>query len=360
MNGALPLPSPGLPFYVEQAMDSARRLAQFAWVRLLYLSGALWWAKRDLNRHGAIVVLTFHRVLEDDCFSQTDSLPNIVVRKSTFRSLVRYVSRKYEAVDVSQAIPGSQSPRLRVGFTFDDGWRDNFDYALPELRAHSIPATVFLCTGLMNQKAPFWPEQIHATLYESLRGSYGKRAGRLVEALIEGLKYGTAEARASHLDLLLRQTNGTPAQFHEGDSTLSWEQILEMRQTGIAFGSHSHTHQILTSVRLDAAKAESCDSKAAIEDKLRETCESFAYPNGNWSPEIRDLIAESGYRLAFTTDRRAWLPGTDRLAIPRSNVQEEDLVGLTGRFSAAMFDYATFWKVWQDLRKSQAALRETR
>jgi peptidoglycan/xylan/chitin deacetylase (PgdA/CDA1 family) len=171
-----------------------------------------------------------------------------------------------------------------------------------------------------------------------------------VEALIESLKYGTAEARSSHLDLLLQQTNGAATQFYERDATLSWQQILEMRRQGIAFGSHTHTHQILTSVRLEDAKAETRDSKAAIEEKLRETCDVFAYPNGNWSPEIRELIAESGYRLAFTTDRRAWLAGTDRLAIPRSNVQEEDLIGLTGRFSSAMFDYATFWKVWQALR----------
>lgn len=354
---------PGLPFYMEQFMDGTRRFAQYLWVRLLYLSGALWWAKRELNRHGAIVVLTFHRVLEDDCFSQTDSLPNIVVRKSTFRRLIRYVSSNFEAVDLHRASPGHPSTglpstrlpstRLRVAFTFDDGWRDNFENALPELKAHGVPATVFLCTGLMNRKTPFWPEQVRGTLYESLRATYGRRAGRLVEALIEGLKYCTAEARASHLDLLLQQTNGTPTEFYDRDATLSWEQILEMRRQGIAFGSHTHTHQILTSVHIEDAKAESANSKAVIESKLNESCEIFAYPNGNWSPEIRDVIAESGYRLAFTTDRQAWLPNTDRLAIPRSNVQEEDLIGLTGHFSAAMFDYATFWKIWRSLCSTQ-------
>jgi peptidoglycan/xylan/chitin deacetylase (PgdA/CDA1 family) len=344
---------------VQETMDGMRRFAQWVWVRVLYLTGALWWAKRELQRQGAIIVLTLHRVLEDECFSQTDSLPNIVVRKSTFRRLIRYVTENYEAVDVLKALPGKSSARLRVAFTFDDGWQDNFEHAMPELQAHSVPVTIFLCTGLMGRKAPFWPEQIRGTLYESLRRSYGKRAGRLVEALIESLKYGSAEARASHLDLLLQQTNGKPTEFYACDSTLNWDQIIEMRRLGIAFGSHTHTHQILTSVKLDAAKSEACDSKAAIEAKLNESCETFAYPNGNWSPQIRDLVAESGYRLAFTTDRRAWVPGTDRLAIPRSNVQEEDLVGLTGRFSAAMFDYATSWKVWQSLRRSQkrAALK---
>lgn len=335
-------------------MDAARRVVQCVWVRLLYLSGALWWAKRELNRQGAIVVLTFHRVLEDNCFSQTDSLPNIVVRKSTFGRLARYVSRSYATVDIRKAMPGTTSDRLRVAFTFDDGWRDNFENALPVLQARGIPATIFLCTGLMNRKTPFWPEQVRGTLYEPLRQSYGNRADRLVEALIEGLKYGSKEARESHLALLLQQTNGAPPTFYDRDSTLSWEQILEMRRQGIAFGSHTHTHQILTSMSLDGARAETCQSKTALEAALNESCAWFAYPNGNWSPEIRDLVAECGYQMAFTTGRQAWLPGTDRLAIPRSNVQEEDLIGPTGRFSAAMFDYATFWKIWRTLRRSQS------
>ena len=344
---------PGWPFYLEQVLDLARHVAQYLWVRFLYLSGALWWAKRELKRHGAIVALTLHRVVDDECFSHTHSLPNIIVRKSTFRSLAQYVARNYAAVDVLQVQPGAASGRLRVAFTFDDGWRDNFESALPVLKEFGIPATVFLCTGLMGRNTPFWPEQVRGTLCASLRRSYGKRADRLIEALIESLKYGPAEARESHLELLLLQTGGEPAAFYECDATLAWEQIVEMRRQGIQFGSHSHTHQILTSVRLDSARTEASQSKLAIEDALQEPCNSFAYPNGNCSPEIRALISEAGYSLAFTTKRAAWLPETDRLAIPRSNVQEEDLVGLRGRFSAAMFEYATFWKVWQSLRRSR-------
>jgi peptidoglycan/xylan/chitin deacetylase (PgdA/CDA1 family) len=353
MNSAPRTRAPGWPYYVELTLDAARRVGQCLWVRILYLSGALWWAKRELNRQGAIVVLTLHRVLDDASFSKTDSLANIVVRKSSFGKLARYVTGKYEVLDVQKALPGPSSGRLRVAFTFDDGWQDNFENALPVLKQYGIPATIFLCTGLMDRTAPFWPEQVRGTLYSSLCASYGKRADRLVEALIEGLKYGSAEARQSHLDLLLQQTNGQPTKFFDSDATLSWQQIGAMRSEGVAFGSHGHTHQIMTSVALDLAKAEACDSKTAIESALKDPCRTFAYPNGNWSPEIRDLLSEGGYRLAFTTDRGAWMPGTDKLAIPRSNVQEEDLTGLSGRFSAAMFDYATFWKVWQNLRREQ-------
>jgi peptidoglycan/xylan/chitin deacetylase (PgdA/CDA1 family) len=353
MNSAPRTRAPGWPYYVELMLDAARRVGQCLWVRILYLSGALWWAKRELNREGAIVVLTLHRVLDDASFSKTDSLANIVVRKSNFGRLARYVTSKYEAVDVQHALPGASSGRLRVAFTFDDGWQDNFENALPLLKEYGISATIFLCTGLMSRTAPFWPEQVRGTLYASLSASYGKRADRLVEALIEGLKYGSAEARQSHLDLLLQQTNGQPTQFQDSDATLSWQQIVAMRREGVAFGSHGHTHQIMTSVAPDLAKAEARDSKTAIESALKEPCTTFAYPNGNWSPEIRDLLSEGGYRLAFTTDRGAWMPGTDKLAIPRCNVQEEDLTGLSGRFSTAMFDYATFWKVWQNLRREQ-------
>ena len=340
-------------FYVGRLMDAMHGLAQAVWVRALYLSGAIWWAKRDLRRSGAIVVFTFHRILDDRAFTQTDSLPFIVVRERTFKRLVRHISANFEPVDINTAEPGLVSDRLRVGFTMDDGWRDNYIHALPILRASEIPATVFLCTGLAGHSTPFWPEHVRRVLRNCLRQKCGRRAETLIEALVESLKYCSAEARDQHVLMLLGQSEqGETLATHSLDTTLDWEQVREMAGYGIRFGSHSHAHPILTSVPLDVAALEITESKRVFEEELGCECDVFAYPNGDWSPEIRDQLAERGFRRAFTTAREAWLPKTDLLAIPRAHIQQEDLVGLTGRFSAAMFEYATIWKIWLAMRRS--------
>jgi peptidoglycan/xylan/chitin deacetylase (PgdA/CDA1 family) len=344
-------------FYVGRLMDGVYALAQWLWVRALYFSGALRWAKRDLNRHGAIVVFTFHRILDDRSFEATNSLPFIVVRERTFQKLVHYVAKHFEPVDARVAVPGLESRRLRVAVTLDDGWQDNYTHALPILRKAGIPATLFMCTGLAGESAPFWPEQIRRVLRPSLRRTYGRRSERLIEALVESLKYCSAEARDGHVRMLLSQSGG-PCEAHTSeardiDRTLDWEQVLEMDRHGIQVGSHSHAHPILTAIPLETAAQEIEESKQTLETKLGSACDLFAYPNGDWSPALREQLAEFGFRRAFTTERKAWLPETDLLSIPRAHVQQEDLVGFGGSFSPAMFEYATIWKIWLAMRRDR-------
>ena len=73
------------------------------------------------------------------------------------------MSGNYEAVDFAQAIAASAG-KLRVMFTFDDGWKDNYTNALPVMRARGIPATVFVCPGLVGRTLPFWPELVASLL----------------------------------------------------------------------------------------------------------------------------------------------------------------------------------------------------
>jgi hypothetical protein len=91
----------------------ARPSLQLVWARLLQASGCLWWAQRQLRRRGAVMVLTFHRVLDDAESRLTCSLPGIVVRRRTFENLAAYAARQYEAVDFERATAAGAG-KLRV------------------------------------------------------------------------------------------------------------------------------------------------------------------------------------------------------------------------------------------------------
>jgi peptidoglycan/xylan/chitin deacetylase (PgdA/CDA1 family) len=286
-----------------------------------------------------------HRVLGEADYLKTNSLPGIVVRERTFRELVAHVVSRFEPVDLRQAEPGKSGSRIRVAFTFDDGWSDNYSVAFPITREYEVPLTVFLCPGLIDRKSPFWPEPAVA-LMRAIRPAAEDSE---IEAAIESLKKYPTEARAQHLAKLSEQAReqGTSIGPSNVDHTLSWAAIAEMDRAGVNFGSHTQTHQILTTVPLDAARKELRESKTAIEIALNKRCDAFAYPNGSWSTETQRLLAEEGFRLAVTTERGAWTATCDRLAIPRSNISEDNVVGPTGRFSPTVFEYMTFWKSWR-------------
>lgn len=320
-----------------------RHTVRQLWARLLQASGCLWWARHRLQRSGATVVLTFHRVLDDSEFQHTCSLAGIVVRRQTFERLAAYVSRKFEAVDFDRAIqqPGR---KMRIMFTFDDGWKDNYTNALPVIRELRIPVTVFVCPGLVGRTLPFWPELVASLLSKATPPAESAE----IESLIETLKTYTPERRQKFIARLYEQYSAPAGKdSYSGDQTVTWDDIREMDSAGVRFGCHTHTHQILTTVPAQTARQEIRDSKRAIEGTLYRRCDLFAYPNGNSSPATRRILAEEGFTAAFTTERGAWVAGCDRMEIPRVNVCEASVAGITGAFSPAMFQYNVFWKAWR-------------
>jgi peptidoglycan/xylan/chitin deacetylase (PgdA/CDA1 family) len=327
---------------------NARPILRWLWADILATSGCLWWAKRQLRRSGAIVPLTFHRVLRDADYRRTHSLPGVALLEQTFRDLVAHVARRYEPVDLRKSKPGVLSRRIRVALTFDDGWIDTYTVAFPIACEYGIPFIVFVCPGLMDDDKPFWPEQVVALMHTVRPSARAEET----EKLIESLKIVSSEHRERYLGRLRKRalTRGGSVESTNVDRTLSWAAIAEMRRRGVSIGSHTQTHQIVTEIPPDVARWEVRTSKAAIESALPVDCDTFAYPNGNWSPETRNILAEAGFKLAVTTSRGAWTTTSDYLAIPRSNICEDNVTGPSGRFSITMFEYTTIWKAWTAMK----------
>lgn len=314
------------------------------WLRAaaVFASGGLWAAKRQLRLSRSIIVLAFHRVLDDADLPRTNSLAGMVISRRTFEELTVHVAGRYEAVEIKRAVHEHGAPTIRVAFTFDDGWLDTYKVALPIAVAHGVPLTVFVCPGRMGTNAPFWPERAAALIKVFLPSI---RDGE-IERGVETLKHCESSHQQQAM-AILDAAERIGLERSEVDSTVSWEQLADMAGAGVTIGSHTQTHQILTTVPESEAWSEICTSRASIERGLNRACPLFSYPNGNDSPHLRRLVAAAGYDLAFTMAQGAWRPASDPYAIPRLNVCEENVVGPNGRFSRLRFEYAVFWQAWR-------------
>jgi peptidoglycan/xylan/chitin deacetylase (PgdA/CDA1 family) len=322
-----------------------RSLLRWFWVNLLLITGFLEWAKRDLKKNGAVVVLAFHRVLRESDSRRSCSLRTMVVEHRNFRKLALWLKRHYQVVDVAQAQPGYKNGKLRIAVTFDDGWIDNYYLALPIVRSCGIPIAVFVCPGLIGQKAPFWPERVVALL----RAVRPHLSHSEVEAMIDQLKRQTPDERELFIASLRAQASASGGQqpISSIDQTLFWPAVAEMNNATVRFGSHTQKHSILTAAPPDKIHAEIAESKRTLEQMLSKPCEVFAYPYGEASPQARKILAEENFRLAFTLEQGVWTETSDRLRIPRINVWDGKLVNPWGRFSPVMFDYCVLWKAWR-------------
>jgi peptidoglycan/xylan/chitin deacetylase (PgdA/CDA1 family) len=311
-----------------------RDVLRWLWAVLLYATGTSAAARRKLCKQRAIVVLALHRVLDDAEFHRTDSLAGMVMRRRTFERLCGYLNQSCNTVDMACQKPTGKIGRIGIAVTFDDGWVDNHTVVLPIVRAYGVPMTAFVCPGLLDRRAPFWPERVACFLKEMIPSSGESE----IEGAINHGKEASAEWKADAM---------TGAHNREGgpDRTISWTQLEELKTAGVTIGAHTQTHQLLTRVGTEAARREVFGSKACLERRLHQACDQFAYPNGNHSAATRELLEEAGFARAFTMERGAWTPASDPLRIPRVNVAENDVTGPAGRFSTALFEYTVFWKV---------------
>jgi peptidoglycan/xylan/chitin deacetylase (PgdA/CDA1 family) len=307
-----------------------RHGARWLMAHLLAATGAVWWAKRQLRRRGAVVVLMFHRVLDDAQLSETHSLPGMVLRVSTFEKMAAYCRNRYETADLGSAQFGSQYTGLRLAFTFDDGWIDTYEHAFPIFTKLGLPMTVFVCPGFVGATLPFWPERIAA----SMKAAHHARD---IEATIERLKDNPCASRVC-------MASGLTSEI---DRTVTWEQLREMDAAGVTIGSHTYSHPILTIASTPEVRLELTNSHDDLERRLHRSCRLLAYPNGNHSPLVRRLAEEAGFQFAFTTARGAWNQNCDPRAVPRANICEDNVVGPRGLFSPAMFEYSVFWNGWR-------------
>jgi peptidoglycan/xylan/chitin deacetylase (PgdA/CDA1 family) len=144
-------------------------------------------------------------------------------------------------------------PAKRVLLTFDDGYDDLYTELLPVVQEHHYTPVVFLVADLVG-RTNLWDQ------------AKGLRARKL----------------------------------------LTLEQIREMQNCGVEFGSHSATHPLLTQLSDNQLRCEVNDSRRKLEDLLGVEVVCFAYPYGDVDDRVRGAVAEAGYRVAFTAD-----PGTN-------------------------------------------------
>ncbi|HEY0687076.1 MAG TPA: polysaccharide deacetylase family protein [Steroidobacter sp.] len=309
---------------------------------VLYYSGALWLlAARNLR--GRIVVLMYHRVLPKNVDSH--SARAIVVSVETFKRQMRFLRRFFNPLtleEFNEVLQGRRPlPRNACLVTFDDGWFDNHAYALPLLREHNVPAVIFAATGYVGTEHCFWQERLTralfllrkqakaAALLSEIGGEHLARvddvsARDAVRSLVTQIKSRPAaeiESVTARAFELLRECS-LPTD-HGDDRFLTWQEAEELAHSEVVrIGSHAHSHTPLPRLTQIDLQKELIESRNELMQRLRSPIESFAYPNGDYSPESVSSVRQAGYSLAFTTDVGYAHPGSDPLRIPRVNIHE--------------------------------------
>jgi peptidoglycan/xylan/chitin deacetylase (PgdA/CDA1 family) len=288
------------------------RIARSALVRTL---GA---ALSPGGANGRLSILIFHRVL-----SAPDPLLHDEVDARLFAQRMELLRSEFNVLPLSEAIErlaqGRLPPRAAC-VTFDDGYADNHDVALPILRRLGVPATFFIASGYL-EGGCMWND----TVIEAVR----QAAGASLDLAHLGLgahPIGSIEERRSAMHTLLKTIKYRPSDERaaiaqdiaaaaraafSGNLMMTHSQVRALHSAGMEIGGHTVTHPILSRLLPSEAEREIGDGKAHLEAIIGGAVTLFAYPNGkptmDFGREHVSLARKLGFRAALTT---AW--GTAR------------------------------------------------
>ncbi len=216
------------------------------------------------------------------------------------------------------------APGGEVAVTFDDGLRNQAVLAYPLLREFAVPATIFVCPGLIEQQAWMWNHDARARL-EALpatqRQPFAQRAGSASATphdLVEAMKaLPVARRRALHQEIQAATPGFVPAAADRAaNDPMSWDELQGLDPEWITIGSHTMSHPILPQLDDEELESEIHASRQMLEARLGRTVDLFCYPNGATDARVQQAVARN-YRAAVTTHAARVELGVDRLAIPR-------------------------------------------
>lgn len=251
---------------------------------------------------GRALVLMYHRVIPGGEATSTFVQPGMYVTPETFERHLRFLTAHFQVLSFERLLArwrdGTWDHRARYcTITFDDGWLDNYRYAYPLLREYGAPATIFLPTDLIGTNTWLWFDRLSCLLHH-----YGHAHDRLtasdMDRIIEGAKSLTETARAAFIQSIADELGiATP----ESRRFISWAEAREMSGHGVAFGSHTCTHAMLSRLDRPALDRELRRSLEVLEAQQVAWVPVLAYPNGDHDDAVVQAARAAGYRAAVTT-----------------------------------------------------------
>ena len=207
-----------------------------------------WWRPRA----GGLPILMYHKIGDPPAGSR---LGKLWVSTDMFRRQMAYLKkngyRPMTFFDLAALVDKVQPvPENAVVITFDDGYRNNHEAAFPILKEFGFKAVIYLVVNALDKGDNFWHDP------------------------------------ASEVRIPM----------------LTWDQVKEMRDYGIEFGSHTMNHPRLANLTPERVQEELVESRKVLTEKLGYAPIAFANPYGNAADEplVRNAVRDAGYRWAVS------------------------------------------------------------
>ncbi len=302
-----------------------------------------------------LTVINYHRVIDSENLNTNSDHSLVSASTIQFAEQMEFIGRYFNVIGIEQLLNwlsgDTELPEYPLLITFDDGYLDNYQFALPILQQHNFPAILFIASDCIDSTRPFYWDLMAYCFNHTQKN-------QLIIPLLNSYQWHTEEQRnlqKRQLQIDLKKLPETEklniveqlpdmldvAVPEDAFSSLylDWDQVRALNNADVAIGGHTKSHPILSRVSLGQARSEVVDSKTRIEEELGEPLRAFAYPNGqqnDFNKDLEALLQDVGFEVAFslipgpTSFNEVW---ENPYAIRRLYMNQKDSLA---RFSAKL------------------------
>ena len=258
-----------------------------------------------------------------------------------FDKCISYISRHYQVMLLEDmvALPDLKTRHNIATIVFDDGYKDNIEYAAPILAKYNCKASFYVVTDCIEKNIPTWTHILEHS-FQYTRRSKINLTFDFFPAELRVTDLPTEEQRMAYLRKLnpflktISHANRSVVidlvreTFNDVDLPrimMDWQDLIELHKAGHYIGSHTVSHSMLgTMVNQDKIREELLLSAQTIEKHLGYFPKTIAYPVGSYNQTTIKLSREVGYTVGLAVWQRQYDPIHDSIfEIPRIELYNE-------------------------------------
>lgn len=260
-----------------------------------------------------ITILNLHRISREENFFWQPLSPE------NFESLVKYVTAKYHVIhfrDIASLHIGNDS-RPPLILSFDDGYKDFVDYALPILNKYECKSNHNIVVDCVEHNATIWTQHLNHIFNElrlrehsqklifddlqlDCRGNDTDWEGLYIQVFYR-LMWKRREVRDAFIAYCYKSCHINPPRIQ----MMNWEDIKQCVAQRVEIGNHTFSHDSFASeMTPEEMKHEIVESKKVIEAHTGEPCEIFSFPNGQFNSTVLKTVVDAGYKYLLFADNK--------------------------------------------------------
>ena len=237
-------------------------------------------------------ILMYHRVLPEDKIYQDYNL-GLAVTLRNFENQINFLKDNYNIVTMDEFVDRLKVKKKNnfcITITFDDGYKDNLDYALPILKKNNIPATIYITTRFLDKNVWVWWYELKEIIDEKNSLNFKYRNKKKIYSLNDKKEKTKVfhHLRKLFLNLPVEEQLNLLQIITQNKIRKNYSKIfLNSRDLNllnneplITIGSHSHSHPNLKILEEEKKIFEIENSNQILENLLNKKIKHFSYPYG--------------------------------------------------------------------------------